>query len=96
MRERGDTLKSEEVGEGSVDDEVMERNPRFGGTWGSGQLQTLGKGVWLGPVPTGLLGCFGGWEASWQVHKPAWDSVCEPKVQPPAQLLASPVWQPAY
>lgn len=39
-----DTLKSDEVGEGHAGDERIERNSRFGGSWASGQLQTLGKG----------------------------------------------------
>lgn len=34
----------------------MERSLRFGGILASGQHQLLGKGAWLGPVPTGLLG----------------------------------------
>lgn len=36
--------------------ERRERNPRFDRPSATGQLQTLGRGGRLGPVPTGLLG----------------------------------------
>lgn len=44
LEREADTLKSEEVGEGHAGDERIERNSRFGASWASGQLQTVGKG----------------------------------------------------